>query len=204
MLLPICSLPQYNVLPMNKEGKNAPIRQLRYVNEPDREWQELMQEPKTQDYIRNTFLDIPPEDWPDQIILADLPQVPQNQIDVPIKLKVGRCEGPIQKSGEVQFVPSDVTVTLFRPKSTRFIRVILEDGREAMERYDQKRHGEWDDIPDTGLTPAELLDRLYGFGESIIEHGQQFQNTRKEGTAKKTRWKPRHHYSPRVRGYWKK
>ena len=91
------------------------IQPLTYMDTDDRAWQELMQEPQTQDYIRNTFLDIPPEDWPDQILLADLPQVPKEQIDVPTKEMVGRCEGPVRNSGDVTITPTDVDVTFSDP-----------------------------------------------------------------------------------------
>ena len=73
----------------------------------------------------------------------------------------------------------------------------LEDGRDAMERYDPKRHGPWLDIPDIGLTPSQLLDNLYGFGETVIDQGQQFQRERKrEGGASKTNWAAGHNPKP--------
>jgi hypothetical protein len=185
----------------DQEMNKAPIPPLRYVDEKDRAWQELMQEPETQDYIRNTFLDVPPEDWPDTIFLADLPQVPSEQIDVPLKQKVGRCEGPIQNRKTAEFVPTDVLVTFFNPEATRFVRVVLQDGREVMERYNKERHGEWDQIPDTGLTPAELIQRLYGFGDTLTDWGNQFATERKKkGGARKKHWEPKYHPKPNVRG----
>jgi hypothetical protein len=72
-----------------------------------------------------------------------------------------------------------------------------------MERYNTDKHGEWDDIPDTGLTLAELIKQLYGFGETMQEQGQQFALTQKR-KASKTNWKPRHHPTPKVQGVWEK
>ena len=60
----------------------------------------------------------------------------------------------MRNSGDVTITPTDVDVTFFRPVSTRFVRVVLGDGREMMERWDKDKHGEWDEIPDIGLTPA--------------------------------------------------
>lgn len=170
---------------------------LTYHNDSNIGWTEWIQDPSRQ------FLQLGPEDWPDQIILASLPQVPQDQIDIPITQKVGRCEGPIQNRSSVAFVPTDAKVTFYLPNSTRFVRVVLDDGREVMERYNTDRHGEWDDIPDTGLTPAELIQQLYGFGETVVEQGEQFGKIRKR-TSSKIHWNPRHHPTPKVQGFWKK
>jgi hypothetical protein len=115
---------------------------------------------------------------------------------------VGRCEGPVRNSGDVTITPTDVDVTFFRPVSTRFVRVVLGDGREMMERWNSKKHGEWDEIPDTGITPAELIEQLYGFGETEVNQGEQLKNARKK-KASKSKWGPKNHPKPRIEGHRK-
>lgn len=179
--------------------KQETVPRLRYVNEKDLAWQERMQDPETWDRIRIQLLEKDLEDWPDQILLAELPQVPEDQIDAPIVEKVGRCEGTIRNRGSVTIVPTDVQVTFFRPESTRFVRVVRE-GMELMERWNFDKHGEWEQIPNTGLTPPQLIQELYGFGDTAIEQGQQFNLARKR-KASKTRWEAGHHPSPKVKGF---
>lgn len=179
---------RYNRLPMEKETKNA--RSIRYVDTLDRAWQEHMQDPETWDQIRRQFLEKELEDWPDQILLAGLPQVPEDQIDAPIVEIIGRCEGKIFNRSDISISTETKQTAFFRPKSTKFVRIVRE-GMELMERWDADKHGEWETIPDTGLTPSELLERLYGFGETAVEQGQQFNLVRKRN-ASKTHWKPGH------------
>ncbi len=180
---------------INKEAKEVP--HLQYVDDEDRAWQEHMQKPETWDRIRMQFLDKEMEDWPDQILLADLPQVAEDEVDAPIVEIVGRCEGPIRKRGDVTIVPTDISVTFFRPKSTKFVRVVRE-GMELMERWEFEKHGQWEQIPDTGLSPPQLIERLYGFGDTAIDQGQQFNRERKKG-ASTTTWKVGNNPKPRVK-----
>lgn len=178
----------------NKEVKVVP--RLQYVDVEDRAWQEHMQDPETWDRIRMQFLEKEMEDWPDQILLTDLPQVPEDQIDAPIVKIVGRCEGPIRNRGDVTITTTDAQITFFHPKSTKFVRVVRE-GMELMERWNFDTHGEWEQIPDTGLTPSQLIERLYGFGDTAVEQGQQFRNVRKRHSSK-TSWPAAHHPKPKV------
>lgn len=172
----------------------ATVPRLRYVDTEDRAWQSRMQEPETQLVIQNWLLAKQETDWPDQILLADLPQVPEEQIDAPIEEIIGRCSGAIRDTGEVTIERKQSSTIFKRPKSTKFVRVIRH-GAELMERWDPKKHGEWDKIPDTGITPTQLIEQLYGFGDSEIEHGQQFQKIRKR-RASKTRWPASRHPKP--------
>ena len=143
----------------------------RYEDMSDRGFQEAMQDGELVEELMRAVLEERDEDLPDQIFLADLPQIPEEQWYQPIGLIVGRCQGPVRNTREVEINTSDQSVVFKRPKSTQFVRVTLEDGRDAMERYDPKRHGPWLDIPDIGLTPSQLLDNLYGFGETVIDQG---------------------------------
>ena len=138
------------------------------------------------------------EELPDQVILANWPQVPENELFEPVLEVIARTEGPKRDTRDVEIESGDDTVLFRRTESTRFVRVILADGTEAMERYDPTRHGPWGDIPDTGMTPTQLLEDLYGFGDTGVEQGQQFQRVRKSsGGASKTNWPARRH--PRVK-----
>ena len=138
---------------------------------------------------------------PDSIMQSELPQVPLDEWDEPITEILGRAEGKIRNIGSVEVKNGSGEEVIFkRPVQTQFVRVKLEDGSERMEKYDPKRHGEWDAIPDTGLTPKELLEQLTGFGEDQIDQGQQFQNERKKkGGASRGHWPVRHHPKPRQR-----
>jgi hypothetical protein len=181
----------------NKEVKG--VSHLRYVNVEDHAWQEYMQKPETWDRIRKQFLDKEMEDWPDQILLADMPQVPEDQIDAPIIEIVGRCEGRIMNRGDITIKTEKKQTIFLRPEATKFVRVVRE-GMECMERWDVGKHGEWEKIPDTGMTPPQLIERLYGFGDTAVEQGQQFNLARKSGKASRTDWKPLHNPKPKVRG----
>lgn len=158
----------------------------------------MMQKPEMMDKIRNLLLDRNEKDWPDRILLASLPQVPDTELDAPIQEIIGRCEGKVRNTGEVTLESQKEGILYKHPKGTKFVRVI-RDGMEFMERWNFAVHGEWEAIPDTELTPTEMLYRIYGFGETEIEHGQQFQRERKKrGGASKTDWKPRHYPKPDV------
>lgn len=139
---------------------------------------------------------------PDTIIQNDLPQLPLEDWDAPIQMILGRCEGPIFDSTHTEVeTQSRKKMKIFSsPVQTQFVRVQLEDGSEQMEAYDVDRHGEWEAIPDMGMTPTQLLEELYGFGESEIEQGQQFQRTRKQpGGASRKKWQVGHHPKTRSR-----
>jgi hypothetical protein len=83
------------------------------------------------------------------------------------------------------------------PEQTQFVRVQMPDGTERMEAYDPQKHGEWNAISDTGLTPAQLLEQLLGFGTEVRDQGQQFQNMRKaHGGASRGHWEVDHHPKP--------
>src|SRR3989344_2055717 len=84
----------------------------RYEDMSDRGFQEAMEDGD--------------EDLPDQIFLADLPQIPEEQWYQPIGLIVGRCQGPVRNTREVEINTSDQSVVFKRPKSTQFVRVTLE------------------------------------------------------------------------------
>lgn len=131
---------------------------------------------------------------PTTIMQSDLPQVGIEEWDAPIKKKLGRCEGPVLDSTHIEMMKGNGIVIFSSPEQTQFVRVSLEDGVERMEAYDPRRHGEWNAIPDTGLTPAQLLVQLLGFGTEEINQGQQFERTRKaHGGASRGNWKVDHH-----------
>jgi hypothetical protein len=178
----------------NKEVKTVP--RLRYVDVEDRGWHDRMQNPETWDQIRIQLLDKELKDWPDQILLADLPQVPEDEIDAPIIKIVGRCEGKILNRGDVTIETKKQQAIFLKPQSTKFVRVVRE-GMEFMERWNFEKHGEWEQIPDTGLTPSQLIERLYGFGDTAFEQGQQFNLVRKR-KASKIDWKPDYHPKPKI------
>ena len=178
----------------NKEVKG--VSRLRYVDVEDRAWQEHMRKPETWDQISIQLLDKELADWPDQILLAELPQVPEDQIDAPIVEIVARCEGPILNRGDITIKTKEKQTIFLRPQSTKFVRVVRE-GMELMERWNFEKHGEWEQIPDTGLTPPQLIEWLYGFGDTAVEQGQQFNLARKR-KASKTDWKPNYHPKPKI------
>jgi hypothetical protein len=179
-----------------KKTKGQP--HLNYVDTEDAAWQRRMQDPETWDDIQRLLLNKELKDWPDQILLAELPQVPDAEIDAPIVEIIGRTAGPVRHIGDVTIEKTDKDITFFRPNSTKFVRVIRGDGVELMERWSFTKHGEWEKIPDTGVTPAELIEQLYGFGYTEVNEGQQFQNTRKK-RASKTNWKTDNHPQPVTR-----
>ena len=138
------------------------------------------------------------EQLPDLIFLDGWPQLPKDQWYGPIRWIVGRCEGPIRNLEDISFTPTDAEVQFGRPESTHFVRCTLEDGQDIMMRYDPTLHGPWENIPDTGLTPTMLLEQLYGFGDSEVDEGNQFQRVRKTpGGASNKHWSPRWH--PKIR-----
>lgn len=170
-----------------------------YEDEPDRWDQEAQQDralngdtifnPDAMEALARMVSDRRDADLPDLIMLESWPQVPEEILYEPVESIIGRCEGPIRNTEDTEFNTEKGGVIFRRPKSTMFVRVILADGREAMERYTPDRHGEWNDIPDTGLTPTELLEQLYGFGDEEIDQGQQFQRVRKQpGGDSRTKW----------------
>jgi hypothetical protein len=75
------------------------IQTLTYADTDDRAWQELMQKPETQDMIRMQFLNKEFEDWPNQIFLASMPQVPEEQLTFLLKKWSGGVKGPCGTAG---------------------------------------------------------------------------------------------------------
>jgi hypothetical protein len=121
----------------------------------------------------------------DNVMASEWSQVLPEQLDVPVSMVVGRCEGDLRNVElyELSSVSGRV-VGVCIPMVTQFVRVVLGDGTEAMEAYDPDRHGLWDDIPDIGLSPSELLEQLWGFGDTQVEQGWQFQLARKGGASR--------------------
>lgn len=134
---------------------------------------------------------------PDSIMQSELPQLLPKDWDTQPATVLGRVAGKVRNVADTPVaLDTRETVVFRRPRQTQFVRVQLEDGMERMEPYLPNRHGEWQDIPDTGELPGELLEQLEGFGIEVIPQGQQFQNVRKRG-ASRMHWSLRHHPRPK-------
>lgn len=118
---------------------------------------------------------------PDSIMQSDLPQLRINRWDLIPEQILGRCTGPIRNREAFEiFSAGDQSLSLTKPVETRFVLVLYQDGTKGVERFRLELHGEWNDIPDTGLTPPQLLEQLTGFGEQEeADEGRLFQRTRK-------------------------
>ncbi len=131
---------------------------------------------------------------PDAIMQSDLPQVPEEQIDDYPTVVIGRIEGRLRHvaAAHISKGIGGETVRLNKPVTTQFVLVSLPDGTCRVERYQQQKHGVWEDIPDTGLTPSGIFQQLLG-GETQVPNVQQLQNERKKrGGASRKRWQPTH------------
>lgn len=136
---------------------------------------------------------------PDSIMQSGLSQLLPENWDQQSATVLGRVAGKVRNVADTPVaLDTRETVVFRRPKQTQFVRVQLEDGTERMEPYLLKRHGEWDDIPDTGELPGELLEQLEGFGIEVIPQGQQFRNVRKHrGGSSCMHWHPGNHLKPK-------
>jgi hypothetical protein len=133
------------------------------------------------------------------IMRSDLPQIPLDEWDSAPAVVVGRIFGPPRDYGTFPIQKGNDSAMLFCvTKATQFVRVILLDGTEVMQRYNPDIHGEWEDIPEIGGTLPELEAQLEGFGDDKIPHGQQFRRVRKApGGASRVQWPAGHFPSPR-------
>src|SRR5260221_1548715 len=117
---------------------------------------------------------------PNSVMQRGLPQIPIDRWDEPTIEILGGCEGIIFNSGDITLIQGSGEQTTFSvPKQTRFVRIQESDGSETMAIYDLKKHGEWQDIPNMKMTPAQLAEELLGQGNGEITDGQQFETVRK-------------------------
>ncbi len=149
-------------------------------------------------------------------IAAGWPQTtsPEEWDEIPVQV-VGKIQGNLRitRSGNEIVTEGEDEVFPGRPKRTRFVQVIDQDGIPRIQRFKPSFHGEWDDLPVLGsieeevaeemgiypdvirrgiLTPSELTEYLEGVGvEESHTQARRFDNVRKEkGGASKTDWKP--------------
>jgi hypothetical protein len=127
---------------------------------------------------------------PDNLFQRDLPQVPKDQVDALRSYKIGRFAGPMEKVKRLILSNPNGDTLWERVEQTQFVQIIEQDGTVHMHIFDPKIHGEWEDIPPIeGITPAEFVSQLEGFGDEEIPQNQQFNNERKKhGGARKTSW----------------
>jgi len=130
---------------------------------------------------------------PDWIFLSELAQVSAGQIDEPIQEVLYRVAGPVRNTADVEI---DQTVFL-RPEQTQFVLVELQDGQRSFERFDPQIHGEWEQIPDTGMTASGCIADIYEHGEEFPAIIHDFLNKRKEQSASKTHWSAGYNPKPR-------
>ena len=158
-------------------------------------------------------------------IAAGWPQTtsPEEWDEIPVQV-VGKVQGNIRitRSENEIVTKRENEVSPGRPKRTRFVQVIDQDGIPRMQRFKQSFHGEWDDLPVLGsieeevaeemgihpdiirrgiLTPSELNKYLEGVGvEESHTQARRFDNERKKkGGASKTDWKSDSHPSLKKR-----
>ncbi len=126
-------------------------------------------------------------------------QVAPNARDQAPTVVTGIATGCVRNVGRVRVATGAESVSVFpEPRRTEFVLVVTPDGQHHVERYEPKTHEALADIPDTGLTPPQLLTQVEGFGEQVIPQGQQFQRVRKaRGGASHKHWNPG--YQPKIR-----
>lgn len=177
----------------SKEHTNHPC----YIDDPDRQYSEWMQNPETQISFLRLLLDMHTNDWPDMIMLSDLPQVPSDQIDALPVTMVWRASGKARKKRDVVFYSSDQTTSFYRPVRTQFVFLELGDGTYVARKWNPEEFGPYGDIPDCGLTPKQFLHTYIEGGgtEGLKKH---FENLRKKrGGASKTHWRPQFYPPPK-------
>lgn len=131
---------------------------------------------------------------PDWIFLGELAQVAEEQLHEPIQRVLYRVAGPVRETAGVTLKQT----VFLRPKQTQFVLVERGKGVRSFERFDPEVHGEWEQIPDTGMTPSACINYIYAHGEEFPAIIKQFLNERKkEGGASKTHWHSDHHPAPR-------
>jgi hypothetical protein len=164
-------------------------------DDPSKEFNLWMQNTDTIDAIQRLEI-IEDSELLDEIAQADWAQVPEEQLDIPVSIIVGKTEGELRNCELIELDTRSGKIIAYRvPMQTQFVRVTLIDGQDVMEAFDVDRHGPWQDIRDIGITPAELLEQLWGFGDSERNQGWQFQLTRKCGSSRKY-WPIGHFPSP--------
>ena len=149
----------------------------------DAAWRQMMP-PKPDDLL--------PQD-PDVIFLGELAQVSAGQIDEPIQKVLYRVAGPMRDTADVALDDQQ----FLRPVQTQFVLVRRGDGMRYFERFDPQKHGEWEQIPDTGMTPSGCIEDIYAHGEEFPAIIHDFINTQKAGSASKTHWPAANNPKPR-------
>jgi len=162
-----------------------PQRELQYKDDPDRGLSEQMQNPDTIYQLEQLEM-VPDSELLDVIAQSDLAQVPEEQLDIPVKTVLGKTRGPLRDYESIEIDTRGGTIIAFTvPKQTVFVRVTLQDGTDAMEVYDPHIHGPLNDLADLGCTPSELIEQLWGFGDTEVNQGWQFLLVRKIGASRK-------------------
>lgn len=165
-------------------AKRKPIRRVTFLG--DAAWRQTLP-PEPDDTSSQN---------PDFLFLAQLAQVCEAEAHEPIRKVLYRVAGPVRNTENVAI---NKTV-FFRPEETEFVLVEHEDGMRYFERFEPKRHGEWDQIEDMGMTPQGCINDIYRHGEQYPAIIRQFTNERKkEGGASKTHWQPGLHPTPKKR-----
>jgi hypothetical protein len=130
------------------------------------------------------------------IIQPDLQQTPADVWDLEPTYILGKFSGPPQNVMSAEFlIGESKQKTLYDRKQTQFVLVLYPGDIFHLERYNPGHHKiPWNDIKSIGeLTVMEFVNQLEGFGTEIIPMNQQFENTRKSGSARKKSWPPRLH-----------
>lgn len=182
------------------EAGSEESRELVYVDDPDRVFQQWLQNPETQMGFLRGLLQIHEDNWPDMIMLSDLLQVPEDQVDALPVRAVWRVEGRERNLRDVSFGMKAGEVIFVRPKQTRFVFMEMGNGTYAVARWTLEKFGPYEDIPAIGMTPSEFI-QVYVEGAGTEGLKQKFENARKRrGGASVTRWRSGHLPSPRIAG----
>jgi len=133
-----------------------------------------------------------------QVMHAEDPDVPPEELDATNMEVVGGFSGPIRHYGEVEVSTGSGDHTIFpNARETRFVIIKDQDGGLLVEPYDRERHRtEWERIDKMDCTPSEFEKMVEGFGDRLIPNGQLVRNARKKG-ASQMRWPIDDHPKPR-------
>jgi len=111
-------------------------------------------------------VDIPnPTPTADEDALSSLPQIPENQIDAPCRIILCSISGPFFQRHQLEYEALFPGLSITHLTQTRFIITYSEgDPYPSIEPWNLKKHGEFDNIPNLNLTPAQLQHRLMELG----------------------------------------
>jgi hypothetical protein len=183
------------------QGKEKQIREPQYRNTDNHDWDINMQNPDTIYRILRELNEIMTggmENWPDRILLSQLPQVDEKEADADQKIILGISRGIVRHRAHTIYELKETTVIIKRPEQTQYVRV-HQYGQDWMEVYDPEKHGPITDIPDIGMTPQEIILKQILSIDQQIEEAEQFKNLQKHAAASHPYYKSRTYVPPEIR-----